>query len=180
MATGPVNPASRSIVIFISWWQWRLAITAPKRGPTSVPTTGRSSWATNARIARASSGGAPVAIDHAVALLAVAVQHVERDRQQPRLDLRGVGDDVAVDQLVEVAAAVEADRAGPHERPDADAARRQERDHRREHRRDQQRQQHPPPRALDQPREQVAAGIAVVQRVVEVEHDQRRVVGRGG
>ncbi|KAG1079410.1 hypothetical protein G6F40_016321 [Rhizopus arrhizus] len=47
--------------IFSSLWQCRVGPTPPRRGPTSVPITGTSWWATKARIARASSGGAPVA-----------------------------------------------------------------------------------------------------------------------
>src|SRR5690606_16652709 len=48
-----------------------------------------------------------------------------------------------------------------------------------EHRRDQQRQQRPPPGAADQPLKQVAARVAVVERVVEVEYHQRRIIAGG-
>src|SRR5690606_39049460 len=48
-----------------------------------------------------------------------------------------------------------------------------------EHRRGQQRQRRAPPAAPDQPGEQVAARIAVVARVVEVEDHARRLAGGG-
>ena len=87
--------------------------------------------------------------------------------------------DVSVDQRVEVAARVQAERADPQVTGNAERRVGRNATSGSEHRRGSNAPAAAQPTALEQPREQVAAGIAVVQRVVEVEHDQRRV-GRPG
>jgi hypothetical protein len=109
----------------------------------------------------------------------VAREHGQRRRQQPLADFVLVRRHIEVDQAVEIAGAAHAERGDPHITgnavPGAQAC------HQRpEHRCRQQRGQQAQRIAPEQPGEQMAARIAVVQGVVEVEHDQRRIVGGAG
>src|SRR5690606_17175806 len=118
-------------------------------------------------------GRGPGCDDDAVAGAAVAGQHLERNREQAFAQALVVQGDVAVDVVVQVLRAAQADGAGPDEAGDAHAALWQDGDHRREDGADQQRHADPPPGSHHQPLEQVAAGVAVLEGVVEVEQDQR-------
>ena len=102
-------------------------------------------------------------------------EHLQRMRQQASLHILAMDGHVLVDQRIEAAPAVQAERADPDVPGDAATPRRQERHHRSQHDGCSQGRDHAQRIALDQPLDQMAAGIAIVKRVVEVEDDNRRI-----